>query len=176
MTHTLSAVSATVRRIIVFGVAAAALSACASGTGGSAASPAQAGSPSPAAATSSRYVLVQADLQGAKSDNLYDAIKKLRPEFINGRTDMTYVPPGGAGPTSTSKASGYVGATDGVAILPGQAAVMVYMDGAKLNGVDDLKQMSAAGVREVRFLQGKDAVIRFGANHAGGAILITSVK
>src|SRR6266567_8934373 len=40
-------------------------------------------------AQSSRYVLVATDIERAKSDNVYDAIAKLRPEFLRGHSDVT---------------------------------------------------------------------------------------
>ena len=115
--------------------------ACASGGGAGAA----AGGTSP---SSSRYLLVQSDLAAANSDNVYDAIQKLRPEFLRGGTDQ-------AG----------VGA---------RTAVMVYRDGVRLSGIDDLRQILPAQIREIRYLPGPEAGVRFGTNNSAGAILIAS--
>jgi hypothetical protein len=128
------------------------------------------------ASSSSRYILVQADLEKAKAENAYDAITKLRPEFLRGHNENTsFVQQSikggskdpGAGSSAPSSAVG--GAT-----LTSAAAVMVYKDNVRLSGVDDLRQIQLSTIREIRYLQGPEAVIRFGTNNSAGAILVTS--
>ncbi len=130
-----------------------------------------AGSAGSTAAPSSRYFITESDLARNQDGNLYDAIKRLRPEFLRGRSDrlgfMAENPPGGGGgvPASGTSAS---------AQLQDPPAVMVYKDNVRLSGVDDLRQIQVSTVREVRYLNGTDAAVKFGTNNAGGAILITS--
>ena len=121
---------------------------------------------------SSRYVLVESDLRAAQADNLSDAILKLRPEFLRGEANQHgyYGTPkdGGAGPPVPA----------GTASMSGNSnpppPVMIYRDNLRLGSVDDLRQIQPSMVREVRYLTGPQAVIRFGTNNSGGAIVITT--
>ncbi len=48
----------------------------------------------------------------------------------------------------------------------------VYVNDSKHGDIDSLYLISTQQVKEVRFLNASEATIRFGLNHAGGAILI----
>lgn len=123
---------------------------------------------------SSRYLIVEADLEKVKADNVYDAINKLRPDFLRGRGEnSSFVQQSIPGSQSQSSAAPLSSST-GNAAVTSTAPVMVYKDNVKMGGVDDLRSLQLATVREIRFLTGPEAVIRFGSNHIGGAILITS--
>ena len=153
---------------------ATALAAMAAGIAGCASSGSTAGSTNATGASapqprSSRYVLVESDLRAAQADNLYDAILKLRPEFLNGRPGQSglYPQPSYGGTASPSPGAGN-------AVLTNPPAVMVYRDQARLTGVDDLRQIMLSQVREVRYLPGPEAAVKFGTNNSGGAIIVTS--
>jgi hypothetical protein len=106
------------------------------------------------AATSSRSgqdrsaVLTREMLAKTNSDNLYDAIVKLRPEWLTSR-----------GPTS---------ATD---MTP--TSVDVYMNGTHLGNADYLRQMRVLDVSEVRYWDAGQASARFGMGHPRGVIELT---
>lgn len=89
--------------------------------------------------------LMQEELAATNSGNLYDAISKLRPEWLTSR-----------GPTS---------ATD-----PTPASVDVYMNGASLGGIDYLRQVQWTDVMEVRYWNAGQASARFGMGHPRGVI------
>jgi hypothetical protein len=157
------------RHLAVAACVGASVAACAS-SGSAKSSEQTAGQPS-----SSRFVLVEADLEKSKAVTAYDAITKLRPEFLRGHGENTsfvqQAIKGGKGdPGSPTGASSSVGG----ATLTAPAEVMVYRDNVKLTGVDDLRQIQLSTVREIRYLQGPEAVIRFGTNNSAGAILVTS--
>lgn len=164
-----------VSALVLVSISALTLAACAGASSG-ASSGAQAATVEKPVAASSRYVLAQADLEKVQADNAYDAISKLRPEFLRGRSENTSFiqqqvkgnskDPGGASVTNSS--------TSGTATVATPVPVMVYKDNARLAGVDDLRQVPLSTIREIRFLQGPEAVIRFGTNHSAGAILVTS--
>jgi hypothetical protein len=102
------------------------------------------------AVTSSRgqdrsVVLTREELARTNSDNLYDAIAKLRPEWLTNR-----------GPAS---------ATD---MTP--ASVDVYMNGNRLGDADYLRQMRLLDVSEVRYWNAGQASARFGMGHPRGVI------
>lgn len=92
--------------------------------------------------------LTQVELQAANSDNLYDAITKLRPEWLTTR-----------GPTSVK---------DGT-----PTSVDVYMNGTLLGKADYLREVRLLDVTEVRYWDAGQASARFGMGHPRGVIEIT---
>ena len=81
-------------------------------------------------------------------ENLYDAVKKLRPHFLRSR-----------GPTSSRQSTGS---------LP-----VVYIGPMIAGGLDVLRNIRPEHVLEVRYLDPSSATIRFGTNGGGGAIIVT---
>ncbi len=154
-------------QLLAVGALAAALSACAS----KATSSSTAAAP---AAHSSRYVLMQADLEKSKADNVYDAIAKLRPEFLRGHGDPTsFIKQGTADSRDPNPNPPPSGSTGG-AVLTAPTPVKAYRDNARLSSVDDLRQMPIAGIAEVRYIPGPEAGVKYGTDHAGGVILVKS--
>ena len=96
----------------------------------------------------SSATLTQAQLAAANSDNLYDAIVKLRPEWLTSR-----------GPTS---------ATD---ITP--TSVDIYMGGSILGKAEALRDLRLGDVTEVRYWDAGQASARFGMGHPRGVIEVT---
>ena len=129
----------------------------------------------PAGDRSSRYVLLPPEIEKAKSDNVYDVIVKLRPEFLRGHGEPTSFvnqdihagkgDPGSAGAATTGVGSAVVAST-----LP----VVAYHDKAKLSSVDDLKLLPVTNVAEIRYVPGPQAGVKYGTNHSGGVILVIS--
>jgi hypothetical protein len=89
--------------------------------------------------------LTREDLAKTNSDNLYDAIAKLRPEWLTSR-----------GPTSISDMT--------------PTSVDVYMNGNFLGGADYLRQARSLDVSEVRYWDAGQASARFGMGHPRGVI------
>lgn len=98
--------------------------------------------------SSSLNQLTRTDLAAANSDNLYDAITKLRPEWLSSR-----------GPTSVSNST--------------PTSVDIFMGGSLLGKADYLKQVSVLDVSEVRYWDAASASARFGMGHPRGVIEIT---
>ena len=92
--------------------------------------------------------LSQEQLERANSDNLFDAIMKLRPEWLTSR-----------GPTSV---------TD-----PTPNSVDIYMNGNMLGKADYLRQVRLLDVTEVKYWDAGSASARFGMGHPRGVIEIT---
>lgn len=90
-------------------------------------------------------VLTHEELAKTNSDNLYDAIAKLRPEWLTSR-----------GPTSVTDMS--------------PTSVDVYMNGNFLGGADYLRQARVLDVSEVRYWDAGQASARFGMGHPRGVI------
>lgn len=85
-----------------------------------------------------------ADASAASS--AYDLVQRLRPNFLRSRGKSA----GGQPHYAT-----------------------VYVDGVRRGGPDALRQVVGASVREIRYLSGPEATLRFGIDHEGGAILVT---
>lgn len=158
---------ATARRLLFVAAAIAGAAACASSSGGA--------TQERGASSGSRYLITEAELAKTQADNVYDAIVKLRPDFLRGRGEnasfvQQSVPKSPGDPGSTAAASSSAGS----AALTTANPVMVYKDNVRMGGVDDLRQIQPATIREIRYLPGSEASIRFGTNNSSGAILITS--
>ena len=88
------------------------------------------------------------EIQKSAATNAYDLIRNLRPLWLRGRGQKSF---------RNSQA----------------AYPVIYVNGDRHGGIDTLSSLSAANISEVQFLGASDATIRYGLNHAGGAILIT---
>jgi hypothetical protein len=86
---------------------------------------------------------------GTAGRSAYDLIRQLRPEFLRSRgvTSLRDLTP----PTAT-----------------------VYLDGVKYGDLNSLKLISAEQLTRVQYLNGSEATTRYGTDHVGGAILITT--
>ena len=123
------------RGLLILSLAATSVAGCASATSG--------GKSDRGKGTS----LTQMQLAAANSANLYDAISKLRPEWLSSR-----------GPTSVTDAT--------------PTGVDVFMGGSMLGKGDYLKQVGVIDVAEVRYWDAATASARFGMGHPRGVIEI----
>jgi hypothetical protein len=96
-----------------------------------------------------RSPIDEQEILGANESNVYDVIKKLRSAFLTSR-----------GPTSLRI---------GMSTLP-----RVYVDGTSFGEADVLKQMNPTGIREIRYLDSREATTLYGTGHTSGIILITT--
>lgn len=93
-------------------------------------------------------VITAEELELVHDGSLYDAVRRLRPNFLKSRTITAY------------------GRAESVPL-------MLYVDGEKMDSVDDLRRFTTAEVFEVRFYEPQLANARFGRyNNAGGAIAV----
>lgn len=97
---------------------------------------------------SSRNQLSREQLASANATNLYDAINKVRPEWLSSR-----------GPTSVTNST--------------PTSVDVYMNGSMLGRAEALKEIGVLDVSEVRYWDAASASARFGMGHPRGVIEIT---
>jgi hypothetical protein len=127
--------------VFLLATATTALTGCASAT---------AANGSGAGGTSNRTSetqLTQADLSRANADNVYDAVAKLRPAWLNSR-----------GPTSVTDMT--------------PTEVDVYMDGNFMGKSDYLRQIRLNNIVSVRYWDAGRASARFGMGHTRGVIEI----
>jgi hypothetical protein len=116
----------------------------------------------------SRYVLTSVDLQGAGSQNVYEAIQKLRPDFLKQRGTGTI----SKVPTPEGANSGPNGPGTGMALPISAEPIRVYENDVLMSGLDDLRRIDTKIVTEVRYVPGPEAAIRYGAKHASGVIFV----
>ncbi|MCI0437071.1 MAG: hypothetical protein L0271_26035 [Gemmatimonadetes bacterium] len=57
---------------------------------------------------------------------------------------------------------------------PGSGSAVVYVDGARRGGTEELRRMDKSSVAEIRYVDGQEATMLYGTGHGGGAILVTS--
>jgi len=110
------------------------LTACASGGGATSRS-------------GSLSVLGEDELSGVPELNAYEAVRRLRPQWLVLRGSASFT------------------ATEGIRL---------YVDGVERGyASSDLASIRASSVSSMRFLSGREATARFGTDHGNGAILVT---
>ncbi len=98
-----------------------------------------------------RNVLLLDEIGGSRSlgATAYDVIAQLRPEYLRNR--------------------GTVSIKNNV-----QATAVVYVDGTKFGELESLRSVSAEHIFRIDYMSASDATTRFGTDHTGGAIVITT--
>jgi hypothetical protein len=94
-----------------------------------------------------RSVLTEEQLRESGYANLYDAVDALRPRWLRPRGRDSF-----SNPTQ----------------------VIVYSDGIRLGGVEELRGFGTLQVLWVRYYDGFEASARWGLGHGQGVILISS--
>ncbi len=89
------------------------------------------------------------EISGTGTTNLYDAIQRLRPQWLT----STRVRRGGSGDD-----------------------LIVYLDSNRYGTMSSLRQLSVGGVQEIRYYGASEATNRYGTGHTGGAILVLMSK
>jgi hypothetical protein len=107
--------------------------------------------------TSSRQqdVIPEGEITSRASDaaNALQVIQKLRPQMLRGR--------GVASPNDVT----------GETSMP-----KVYVDNVAYGNVEALSNVNASQVKEIRFINARDATTQWGTGHMGGVILVTTKK
>jgi len=93
--------------------------------------------------------LTAAELNGAPEPSLYEALRRLRPRFLQSR-----------GPTSIS--------------LPSTAGPAVWVDGTLMGGVESLRSVLPREVATVQRLSAWDAATAYGSRFPNGVIAVTT--
>lgn len=96
---------------------------------------------------SSRSVITRDDILEARVASAYEVVQRLRPAWLRLR-----------GPSSPNETPD----------------VIVYVDGMRRGYTETLREVNAAEVAEVRFVEPVAAGARFGRGHTRGVIVVTS--
>ena len=122
--------------MLVAGLGLVTALACASGTGRARRAP-------PASTT----VLLADEIRAVGARTAYEAVLRLRPEWLRRR--------------------GAVSIRD-----PGSGEVVVYVDGVRLGGPGSLGSIPVGSIVLIEYLNPSDAAGRYGPGHLGGAIQV----
>jgi hypothetical protein len=131
-------------------------------------------------------VITAEQVERAMVKNAYDAVEMIRPGFLRraerpqtvygnrkGRPDIAPVGRGRETERMFATDRSSIDASGGDVGRSGAMTVMVYVDGTRVGGVQELKRIPSQDVKEIRFLSASDAQQRYGTGHAAGAIQVT---
>ena len=90
-------------------------------------------------------VITQAEMTATNLPSVYEAVQRLRPQWLRGR-----------------------GSTSSMNNDP--ALPVIYVSGMRQGGPEALRSLRTNDVSEVRFISASDATTRWGTGHIGGAI------
>ena len=107
------------------------------------------GSSATATGSRDRNLLTRADLEGMDELNAYQAIRRLKPTWLRYR---------------------------GQAVLtgPDRESLRVYVNRSFFGDAESLSTLMVRNIREIRFLDARQATLRFGTDHTVGAIVVTT--
>ncbi len=94
-----------------------------------------------------RNLITRADLEGMDDLNAYEAIRRLKPIWLRYR-----------GQSSLTAA--------------GRESLRVYLNRTAFGNAEALSTLMVRDIREMRFLDARQATLRFGTDHTAGAIVV----
>lgn len=95
-----------------------------------------------------RDLITSAEIAELNVATAFDVVRQLRPEYLRSRGTMS------------------------IRESQGEYAV-VYMNGMRLGGPEQLHQIRASDVQTIRYISASDATTRWGTGHTGGVIEVT---
>lgn len=105
------------------------------------------GSSSPASGNSN--VITRDDLVGLERLTALQAVERLQPRWVQ---------------------------TRGLDSFEESNEVVVYIDGTRMGGPEELRRLNATQVGEIRYLDSRQATTQFGAGHPSGAIFVLTQR
>lgn len=102
--------------------------------------------------TSPTATITHQEIVQAHVSTAYDAVERLRPQWLQSRGAMA---PNPAGPQDLA--------------LP-----VVFVDGQQYGDLSQLQNIQAMDIQSIKYLSPTDATTQFGTGHSGGAILVTT--
>ncbi len=93
------------------------------------------------------HVVTTEELAGADYLSGLEAVRRLRPNWLRVRGQATF---------SRQWSEG----------------IRLYVDGRHHHDISELKSIRCSDIREMRFLTGREATMRYGTDHGDGAILV----
>jgi hypothetical protein len=125
---------------------------CGGGGSGTAAQPESGAAPRVSRGTSN--LITESEISATAYQNALDVVQNLRPAMLI---------PRGVG----SDASG---------TMTTSIPIIVYMDDVRLGEPSSMVNIPASRIREIRFMNARDATTRWGTGHSSGVILVTTKR
>lgn len=97
--------------------------------------------------SSDRNVITAAEIEVADANTAYDVIVKLHANYLHSR-----------GPNSI--------------LLKENKEPTVYLDEVEFGSINSLRSIPASNIAEIRFINGWDAMTKYGSDHVAGVIQI----
>jgi hypothetical protein len=110
-----------------------------------------------------RRVITEQEIRESSAGNAYDLVAVLRPEWLVTR-----------GTHSVSETARGEGAGRQLRARPGAPKLIVYLEDVRLGDVDRMRSVVAESLTRVRFLDSREATLRYGMGHTHGAILLST--
>lgn len=96
------------------------------------------------------------EIASISASNAYEVVQRLRSQWLITR--------GAAGTREPTLEGGLSG------------GIVVYLDGVRRGGVDALREIPVEQIRELRYIDAKDATTRYGTGHTSGVIEVYSKR
>jgi len=121
-------------------------------------------------------VITAEEIEATHVTTAYQAIEKLHPDYLR-RVNRVHSL-GGGRMTSSSRARGAAASSDAAqstdqayaSAEQEQRTTAVFVDGTDMGGAEELQQIQANLVDEIRYLNGADAEVKYGPRFSGGVI------
>jgi hypothetical protein len=94
-------------------------------------------------------VITAAEVAASSHADAYSLVQSLRPQWLRVR---------------------------GASSIASRETVRVYLDGSLLGGPDHLRQLSTHSINSLRYMDGLEASQRWGLDHGGGAIMVSTLE
>ena len=122
----------------------------ATGTGGGATTAA----PSTTRTRGAANIITEAEISSSAYQNALEVVQNLRPQMLIPRA---------------------VG-SDATGLSATSIPIIIYMDDVRLGEPSSLTNIPASRVKEIRFMNARDATTRYGTGHSSGVILVTTKR
>ncbi|MFQ6113821.1 MAG: TonB-dependent receptor plug domain-containing protein [bacterium] len=97
----------------------------------------------------STRVITAEEIATTSATNAYEAVQLLRPHLLQRQFHR-----------QTSLSS------------PGPITAIVYVDGVRYGDLQSLNTLSTENISEIRYIDSREATLRYGADHGGGAFMV----
>jgi hypothetical protein len=106
-----------------------------------------ASSGTPTTGRSSSNMLTSAEMLAAGYNDVFSAVQSMRPQWLRVR-----------------------GATS----MAASESIQVYLDGSRMGGIEQLRQITVSSISTTQYLDGLEATQRWGIGHGAGAIVVST--
>jgi hypothetical protein len=109
-------------------------------------------------------------LRGRETDNAYQAVALLRPEWLQIRGSQSLAP--GIDPVVVSGTSRAVRVSGSTPLTSEVGKIQVYVDDVNIGGIEALRSIEVSNISDIYFFDAAEATLRWGTGNPHGAILI----